>query len=46
MSKMRITEDFFITLTGLLKNINYYYGGSPEFEKYRKEIDDLVARHV
>ena len=36
-------RDFFITLTGLLKNINYSYVGSPEYEKYVQEIDELVS---
>jgi V/A-type H+/Na+-transporting ATPase subunit A len=33
---------FFTQLTGLFKNLNYAAQGSPEYVKYRAEIDDLV----
>jgi len=38
-------REFFIKLTGLYKNWNYSPQESPEFERYRKEIEALVARH-
>ena len=33
---------FFTQLTGLLKNLNYAAQGSPEYAKYRTQIDELV----
>jgi len=33
---------FFTQLTGLLKNLNYAAQGSPNYSKYREQIDELL----
>ena len=38
-------REFFIKITGLYKNWNYSPEESPEFERYRREIEELVASH-
>lgn len=36
-------REFFTKLTGVYKNLNYSAPQSPEFEKYRRAIDELAA---
>jgi V/A-type H+-transporting ATPase subunit A len=36
-------RDYFTRLTGLFKNYNYAATGSPEHDRYLKEIDDLAG---
>ena len=38
-------RDFFTRLTGLYKNMNYSSKESPEYGKYRTEIDSLAAQY-
>lgn len=38
-------RDFFTQLTGLYKNWNYSAPGTPEFERYRKEIGELAGQY-
>jgi V/A-type H+/Na+-transporting ATPase subunit A len=39
-------RDFFTDLTGRYKNFNYSQEGSPDYEKYEKEIGRLVSDHA
>jgi V/A-type H+-transporting ATPase subunit A len=36
-------RDFFTRITGLYKNMNYSVTGTPEFERCRKEIEELAS---
>jgi V/A-type H+-transporting ATPase subunit A len=38
-------RDFFTNLTSLYKNWNYAPPGTPEYDRYRQEITDLVEQH-
>ena len=38
-------RDFFTRLTGLYKNWNYSAPETAEFERYRKEIEELASQH-
>ena len=38
-------RDFFTRITGLYKNFNYSPRESPEYGRYRKEIEDLAAKY-
>ena len=39
-------HDFFTRLTGLYKNFNYTPTDSPEYQRYKQEIEDLAAEHA
>jgi len=39
-------RDFFIRLTGIYKNYNYSAPDSPEYARYRQEIEELVATYA
>jgi V/A-type H+-transporting ATPase subunit A len=36
-------RELFTRLTGLYKNLNYSPAGSPEYEGYRRQIDELLG---
>ncbi|MBW2122480.1 MAG: hypothetical protein JRH07_11615 [Deltaproteobacteria bacterium] len=38
-------RDFFMRLTGLYKNFNYSPPESPEYRRYRQEIEKLAAEY-
>ena len=38
-------HDVFTRITGLYKNLNYSPSESPEYERYRKEIQDLASEY-
>lgn len=38
-------RDFFIRLTGLYKNFNYTPAQSPDYQRYRREIEALAQKH-
>jgi len=38
-------REFFTRLTGIYKNFNYSAPETPEYSRFRKEIDDLVAEY-
>jgi V/A-type H+-transporting ATPase subunit A len=38
-------QEFFTRITGLYKNFNFSPPDSPEYENYRKEIEELAAKH-
>ncbi|MGD8971441.1 MAG: V-type ATP synthase subunit A [Desulfobacterales bacterium] len=39
-------RDYFTRITGAYKNLNYSPEESPEFERYRSEIEELVSEHA
>jgi len=39
-------REFFTRLIGIYKNLNYSVKDTPEYGRYRKEIEDLVAKHT
>jgi V/A-type H+-transporting ATPase subunit A len=39
-------RDFFTRVTGLYKNLNYSPAESPEYQRYRQEIETLAAQYV
>ncbi|BCX88570.1 V/A-type H+/Na+-transporting ATPase subunit A [Methylomarinovum tepidoasis] len=39
-------RECFVKLTALYKNWNYSPGESPEYQRYRQEIEDLVSRYA
>ena len=39
-------RDFFTRLTGLYKNWNYSAPETPEFGRYKQEIEQLAAAHA
>jgi len=38
-------REFFTNITSLYKNWNYSPAGSPDYERYKKEIEELAARN-
>jgi len=39
-------RDMFTQVTGLYKNLNYSPTGSQDYQRYRKEIEDLAAKYT
>jgi V/A-type H+/Na+-transporting ATPase subunit A len=39
-------REFFTKLIGLYRNWNYSPPGSPEYEKYKREIEESVAQQI
>jgi V/A-type H+-transporting ATPase subunit A len=37
-------RDFFTHITGVYKNLNYSPEESPDYERYRQEIEELAAK--
>ena len=40
-----VARDYFTRLTGLYRNFNYTPKESPEYARYKKEIEDLADSH-
>ena len=38
-------REFFTRITGLYKNFNYSPSDSPNYERYRREIEALADKH-
>ncbi|MEZ6130248.1 MAG: V-type ATP synthase subunit A [Planctomycetaceae bacterium] len=39
-------RDFFTSLTGLFRNLNYSPAGSPEYERYQQQIEQMAMARV
>ena len=38
-------RDFFTRLTGIFKNLNYSPSNSPDYQRYKREIQELMTQH-
>ncbi|WOG29628.1 V-type ATP synthase subunit A [Endozoicomonas sp. 8E] len=41
-----VARDYFVKLTGLLKNLNYSHDGSPEYNGYLQKIEELRNQYI